>query len=159
MDNGQLRNPFGMILKRQNMSENKWNHFKIVPLLTQSLSTVNCQLSIRRSRQIPIYRTTRRYRAAQGRNDYTYPAHDLAARPAGQIPVCCSPGRLLIKKHPVNESPGEKTAPGIPRTVLLRAEVNQPGTDGLPTETGQARFGRNRRGRSADRPDPDRTFP
>ena len=43
-----------MILKRQNMSENKWNHFKIVPLLTQSLSTVNCQLSIRRSRQIPI---------------------------------------------------------------------------------------------------------
>ena len=43
MDNGQLRNPFGMILKRQNMSENKWNHFKIVPLLTQSLSTVNCQ--------------------------------------------------------------------------------------------------------------------
>ena len=35
-----------MILKRQNMSENKWNHFKIVPLLTQSLSTVNCQLSI-----------------------------------------------------------------------------------------------------------------
>ena len=32
-----------MILKRQNMSENQWNHFKIVPLLTQSLSTVNCQ--------------------------------------------------------------------------------------------------------------------
>ena len=32
-----------MILKRKNMSENKWNHFKIVPLLTQSLSTVNCQ--------------------------------------------------------------------------------------------------------------------
>ena len=25
------------------MSENNWNHFKIVPLLTQSLSTVNCQ--------------------------------------------------------------------------------------------------------------------
>ena len=43
MDNGQLRNPFGMILKRQNMSENNWNHFKIVPLLTQKLSTVNCQ--------------------------------------------------------------------------------------------------------------------
>ena len=35
-----------MIIKRQNMSENNWNHFKIVPLLTQSLSTVNCQLSI-----------------------------------------------------------------------------------------------------------------
>ena len=32
-----------MIIKRQNMSENQWNHFKIVPLLTQSLSTVNCQ--------------------------------------------------------------------------------------------------------------------
>ena len=32
-----------MILKRQNMSENNWIHFKIVPLLTQSLSTVNCQ--------------------------------------------------------------------------------------------------------------------
>ena len=35
-----------MILNRQNLSENNWNHFKIVPLLTQSLSTVNCQLSI-----------------------------------------------------------------------------------------------------------------
>ena len=32
-----------MILKRQNMSEHNWNHFKIVLLLTQSLSTVNCQ--------------------------------------------------------------------------------------------------------------------
>ena len=28
------------------MSENNWYHFKIVPLLTQLLSTVNCQLSI-----------------------------------------------------------------------------------------------------------------
>ena len=25
------------------MSENSWNHFKIVPLLTQKLSIVNCQ--------------------------------------------------------------------------------------------------------------------
>ena len=32
-----------MIIKRQNMSENNWYHFKIVPLLTQSLSIVNCQ--------------------------------------------------------------------------------------------------------------------
>ena len=48
MDNGQLRNPFGMIIKRQNMSENKWNHFKIVPqghcLHNHcQLSIVNCQ--------------------------------------------------------------------------------------------------------------------
>ena len=45
MDNGQLRNPFGMILKRQNMSENKWNHVKIVPQGHNNcqLSTVNCQ--------------------------------------------------------------------------------------------------------------------
>ena len=45
MDNGQLRNPFGMILKRQNMSENKWNHFKIVPQGHNhcQLSIVNCQ--------------------------------------------------------------------------------------------------------------------
>ena len=33
----------------------------------------------------PRYRTTERYRAAQGRNDYTYLAHDLAARPAGKF--------------------------------------------------------------------------
>ena len=45
MDNGQLRNPFGMILKRQNMSENKGNHFKIVPQGHNNcqLSIVNCQ--------------------------------------------------------------------------------------------------------------------
>ena len=33
-----------MIFKRQNISENNWNHFKIVPLLTPTI--VNCQLSI-----------------------------------------------------------------------------------------------------------------
>ena len=45
MDNGQLRNPFGMIIKRQNMSENNWNHFKIVPQGHHNcqLSIVNCQ--------------------------------------------------------------------------------------------------------------------
>ena len=45
MDNGQLRNPFGMIIKSQNMSENKWNHFKIVPQGHNNcqLSIVNCQ--------------------------------------------------------------------------------------------------------------------
>ena len=34
-----------MILKRQNMSENNWNHFKIVPKGHNhcQLSTVNCQ--------------------------------------------------------------------------------------------------------------------
>ena len=34
-----------MILKRQNMSENKWNHFKIVPQGHNNcqLSIVNCQ--------------------------------------------------------------------------------------------------------------------
>ena len=35
--------------------------------------------------QIPICRIEERYRAGQGRNDYTYPAHDLAARPAGKF--------------------------------------------------------------------------
>ncbi len=29
--------------------------------------------------QIPFFRTTERYRAAQGKNDYTYLAHDLPA--------------------------------------------------------------------------------
>ena len=45
MDNCQLRNPFGMIIKRQNMSENNWNHFKIVPQGHNycQLSIVNCQ--------------------------------------------------------------------------------------------------------------------
>ena len=33
----------------------------------------------------PRHRTTERYRAAQGKNDYTYFAHDLAARPAGKF--------------------------------------------------------------------------
>ena len=80
MDNGQLRNPFGMILKSQNMSENKWNHFKIVPLLTQSLSTVNCQLSIRRSRQIPISRTMERRRAGQGKDDHRPGSSRLGCR-------------------------------------------------------------------------------
>ena len=62
-------------------------------------------------------------------NDTLFGAHahlykfPFVVLPANPIP---------IKKHPVNESPGEKTAPGIPRTVLLRAEVNQPGIDGLP---------------------------
>ena len=34
-----------MIIKRQNMSENKWNHFKIVPQGHNNcqLSIVNCQ--------------------------------------------------------------------------------------------------------------------
>ena len=34
-----------MFLKRQNMSENKWNHFKIVPQGHHNcqLSIVNCQ--------------------------------------------------------------------------------------------------------------------
>ena len=32
-------------------------------------------------------RTIERYRAGQGKNDNTYLAHDLAARPAGQIPI------------------------------------------------------------------------
>ena len=37
-----------MIIKRQNMSENNWYHFKIVPKGHNhcQLSTVNCQLSI-----------------------------------------------------------------------------------------------------------------
>ena len=33
----------------------------------------------------PRHRTTERYRAAQGKNDYTNLPHDLAARPAGKF--------------------------------------------------------------------------
>ena len=58
------------------------------------------------ARKIPIWRTEERYRAAQGRNDYTYLAHDLAARPAGKfqffLPIH-STGRGIsgrIHKHP-----------------------------------------------------------
>ena len=47
-----------MILKRQNMSENKWNPFKIVPLITQSLSTVNCQFG--EAAKFSIYQPTGR---------------------------------------------------------------------------------------------------
>ena len=40
------------------------------------------------TRHIQIFQTAiERYRAAQGRNEYIYLAHDLAARPAGQIPI------------------------------------------------------------------------
>ena len=38
----------------------------------------------------PCHHTTERYRAAQGRNDYTNLPHDLAARPAGKFPICRS---------------------------------------------------------------------
>ena len=41
--------------------------------------------------QIPIWRTEERYRAAQGKNDYTYLAHDLAARPAGKFQFAVLP--------------------------------------------------------------------
>ena len=37
----------------------------------------------------PRHRTTERYRAAQGRNDYTNLPHDLAARPAGKFQFIC----------------------------------------------------------------------
>ncbi|MGN1026179.1 MAG: hypothetical protein ACI4P4_07225, partial [Faecousia sp.] len=44
---------------------------------------------MRSPQQFPICQTAiERYRAAQGRNDYTYLAHDLAARPAGKFPIC-----------------------------------------------------------------------
>ncbi len=44
----------------------------------------------------PRYRTTERYRAAQGRNDYTYLAHDLAARPAGKFQFVYLPRKTDI---------------------------------------------------------------
>ena len=37
------------------------------------------------AQQIPICRTTKRYRAAQGKNDYTNLAHDLAVGPAAKF--------------------------------------------------------------------------
>ena len=50
----------------------------------------DCHASVRyfiamTGKSAPRHRTTERYRAAQGRNDYTYLAHDLAARPAGKF--------------------------------------------------------------------------
>ncbi len=40
-------------------------------------------------RSAPRHRTTERYRAAQGKNDYTNLPHDLAARPAGKFQFIC----------------------------------------------------------------------
>ncbi|MGN1027810.1 MAG: hypothetical protein ACI4P4_15555 [Faecousia sp.] len=50
----------------------------------------DCHASVRyfiamTGKSAPRHRTTERYRAAQGRNDYTYLAHDLAARPASKF--------------------------------------------------------------------------
>ena len=83
MDNGQLRNPFGMILKRQNMSENQWNHFKIVPQGHNNcqLSIVNCQFGEAAKFQfIEPQNDTGRVR----KNDHTYLARCLSAGAAGR---------------------------------------------------------------------------
>ena len=45
------------------------------------------------ARQITICRTEERYRAAQGRNDHTYLAHDLAARPTGKFQFTLVPSK------------------------------------------------------------------
>ena len=55
----------------------------------------------------PRYRTTERYRAAQGRNDYTYLAHDLAARPAGKfqfLVFLSKPGACILFYHTLRPS-------------------------------------------------------
>ena len=50
----------------------------------------DCHASVRyfiamTGKSAPRHRTTERYRAAQGKNDYTNLPHDLAARPAGKF--------------------------------------------------------------------------
>ena len=50
------------------------------------------------------HRTTERYRAAQGKNDYTNLPHDLAARPAGKfqfVSVLTKPITLLSIIFPI----------------------------------------------------------
>ena len=112
-----------MIIKRQNMSENQWNHFKIVPLLTQSLSTVNCQLSILRSRQIPFYRTIERYRAVPKGRAITQPGSSRLGRPpCGQFPICLSSAQNSTPKKR-----GRRTAPGgnqqQPQPLLVFSQI------------------------------------
>ena len=55
----------------------------------------DCHTSVRyfiamTGKSAPRYRTTERYRAAQGRNDYTYLAHDLAVGPADKFQIYLS---------------------------------------------------------------------
>ena len=77
-----------MIIKRQNMSENKWNHFKIVPMLTQSLSTVNCQFGEAGKFQfIEPWNDTERVRAEAITDQVR---HDLSAATRRQIPIYLS---------------------------------------------------------------------
>ena len=70
-----------MIIKRQNMSEKNWNHFKIVPKGHNhcQLSIVNCQFG--EAVKFQFIETIERYRAAQGKNDHTYLSHDMALLP------------------------------------------------------------------------------
>ena len=74
MDNGQLRNPFGMIIKRQNMSENQWNHFKIVPQGHDNcqLSIVNCQFGEAAKFQFIVWlrESNISYRLSHSRRDH-----------------------------------------------------------------------------------------
>ena len=61
-----------MIIKRQNMSENKWNHFKIVPQGHNNcqLSIVNCQFGEAAKFQFifyPFYRGARATSATASR--------------------------------------------------------------------------------------------
>ena len=61
---------------------------------SMEIATPVCGL-VRNDREFdnfPICQTAiERYRAAQGRNDYTYLAHDLAARPAGKFQFAALP--------------------------------------------------------------------
>ena len=53
----------------------------------------------------PRHRTTERYRAAQGRNDYTNLPHDLAARPADKFQFVSDNGRKTSVHRPPLKKP------------------------------------------------------
>ena len=83
-----------MIIKRQNMSENKWNHFKIVPQGHNNcqLSIVNCQFGEATKFQFVASKNdTERVRAKTTTDQVRHglaagtAGHDLAARPAGKF--------------------------------------------------------------------------
>ena len=72
-----------MIIKRQKMSENQWNHFKIVPQGHNNcqLSIVNCQFGEATKFQFIVpWNDTERVRAEATTDQVR---HDLSARLAG----------------------------------------------------------------------------
>ena len=67
-----------MILKRQNMSENKWNHFKIVPQGHNNcqLSIVNCQFG-----EAAKFQFIMRLRRGDSRNLHYFTKGEITCQP------------------------------------------------------------------------------